>query len=351
MRRDTADARADDGIDRAALARYLRWHLAGHDIPGLQLDADIRVQPCGGALQPRTHLIRVGGAEFILRLRSTASALPHEDVAREFRWLSLLHPIFPLAPRPLLLCDDDAVLGRPFFLMERRRGIAVRAQEPMALAGHREARRQFSEAVVDTLVALHAVAIDESLAALDTPVGFVDRQVREWTTRWHSVRTEDVGDMDAVALWLTAHQPAEALEPAVVHGHFTLENLLLNPLEPAEITAVLDWKLAALGDPLTDVGALLAQWLPIVDDAGHDLRRSVTGSDGYLTRDALIQRYAAQSGRDLSEIDYYEVIALFRLAVGALQALPTAGADVEVWQRQRSARVRGFARRARALIG
>lgn len=352
MSGDTRDVRPHDQLDRSALARYLRWHLAGQQIAGLQLDADFHVSKLSSGDSHLTYLLRLGGAEFVLRRPGTAALTSATDaMSREFGWLSALHPVFPLAPKAFLLCDDDSVIGGPFSVVERRRGMVVRANEPVTLAGHPQVRRQLSDAVIDVLVSLHAVDVDEPLLALDARAGFVDRLVREWTGQWHTARTEIVVDMDAVALWLAAHQPAAALEPSVVHGNFTLESLLLDPLNPAEITAVLDWETAAVGDPLWDVGVLLARWGATPGDAGHDALSTVTAGDGYLTREALIARYAERSGRDLADIAFYETLALFRLGVICQQQHTPSSAGAASITVSPDEQVRGLARRARALAG
>ena len=140
-------------------------------------------------------------------------------MAREYRWLAALNPVFPLAPRPYLLCDDAAVIGSVFYVMERRRGVVVRAEEPMPLRDHPDARRRVSEALVDTLADLHRLDVTtDALAALGKPAGFVARQVRGWSERWKSSKLDDLPEMDALAEWLIARIPSDADPPAVVHG-------------------------------------------------------------------------------------------------------------------------------------
>jgi aminoglycoside phosphotransferase (APT) family kinase protein len=314
---DTREVRRGEELDAGALAAYLRWHLSDSDIAGLRLDADMQVSQFPGGHSNLTYLIRFGGAELVLR-RPPLGPLPPRahDMAREYRWLAALHPVFPLAPRPYLLCEDEAVLGCVFYVMERRRGLVVRNEESMPLAGHPPLRRRVSEAVVDTLAELHRVDVTAPpLAALGKPIGFLDRQVRGWTERWERSKIEPLAVMDSMALWLAAHQPPDALDAAIVHGDFKLDNLLLDPLDPSHVLAVLDWEMAALGDPLVDLGILLAYWTPLESSGPEDALTMVTGRDGYLTRDELIDRYAAASGRDLTDVAFYEAFALFKIAV------------------------------------
>jgi aminoglycoside phosphotransferase (APT) family kinase protein len=314
---DTREVRSGEQLDWSALATYLRWHLRDEQIPGLRLGEEMQVSQFPGGHSNLTYLVRFGGAELVVRRPPLGPLAPRaHDMAREYRWLAALHPVFPLAPRPYLLCDDTSVLGCAFYIMERRRGVVVRAEEPLPLAGHPDLRRRLSESMVDTLAALHAVDISrESLAGLGKPIGFVDRQVRGWTERWQRAKLEPLPALDTVALWLAAHQPPDSLEPAVVHGDFKLDNVMLDPLDPGSVVAVFDWEMAALGDPLVDLGIMLAYWTSTEEAGGTDALSTVTGRHGYLTRDEIVERYSSHAGRDVSEIAFYEVFALFKIAV------------------------------------
>ena len=210
---DTREVREGEALDVSALAAYLRWHLTDNDIPGLRLADEVAVSQFPGGHSNLTYLIRMGGAELVLRRPPLGPVPPRaHDMAREYRWLAALHPVFPQAPRPYLLCEDAAVIGSVFYLMERRRGIVVRADEPMTLAGHPTARRRLSEAMVDTLAHLHGLDTSRGpLADLGKPTGFLDRQVRGWTERWERSRLAPVPAMEKVAIWLAAHQPPEAI--------------------------------------------------------------------------------------------------------------------------------------------
>ena len=136
------------------------------------------------------------------------------DMAREFRILEAVHPVFPLAPQPFVLCENASVIGSVFYVMERRHGLVVRSDEPPELADRPEARRRASKAMVDALADLHTVDIEAcGLVALGKPVGFVERQVRGWAERWRGSQTSDLPEMDALAAWLTARLPAEPPRP------------------------------------------------------------------------------------------------------------------------------------------
>jgi aminoglycoside phosphotransferase (APT) family kinase protein len=314
---DTREVRGSEQLNWPALAKYLRWELADRSIPGLDLARDMEVSQFPGGHSNLTYLLKFGGAELVLRRPPLGPVAPKaHDMAREYRWLSAVHPIFPLAPRPYLLCEDPAVVGSVFYVMERRRGIVVRQDEPIGLAHRPEVRRRLSESLIDTLVTLHAVDVTrEAIAQLGKPAGFVERQVRGWTSRWEGSRTDDVPEMETLAKWLLDHLPAEPDVPTIVHGDYKLDNILLDALDVSRPIAIFDWEMSALGDPLVDLALLLVYWKPTVPPALRDGQTYVTENDGYLTKDQLVERYATQSGRDLSNIRYYETFAVFKLAV------------------------------------
>ena len=313
---ETQPVRATEQLDWASLAKHLRERLPSCGIAGLDLAADMDVAQFPGGHSNLTYLLRFGAAELVLRRPPFGPVPPTaHDMAREHRWLAALHPLFPRAPRPYLLCADQAVIGSIFYVMERRHGIVVRHEEPPALAGCPAARRRVSEALVDTLADLHAIDIEAcKLTLLGKPAGFVERQVRGWTERWHASKTSDVPEMDGVAGWLRTHLPPEPLRPTIVHGDFKLDNVLLDADDVGRVAAVFDWEMTALGDPLVDLGILLVYWAPAAPGR-RDALTGVTDRAGWFSRDEIVERYAARSGRDLSAIRYYETFATFKVAV------------------------------------
>jgi aminoglycoside phosphotransferase (APT) family kinase protein len=261
-----------------------------------------------------TYLVRFGAGELVVRRPPFGPVAPRaHDMAREFTWLAALHAVFPLAPEPVLLCDDPGVIGATFYVMERRRGVIVRREEPGTLAGSAGARRRVSEALVDTLAALHRVDVTTGpLAGLGKPAGFVARQVAGWSERWRRSKTDEVAQMDDLAAWLAGHLPPDAQPSSVVHGDFKLDNVMLDASDPGRVVAVLDWEMSALGDPLVDVGIFLTYWTA---PQGEDALTTVTGGLGWLAREEIVERYARISGRDLSAIRFYEIFARFKIAV------------------------------------
>lgn len=308
--------RSGEQLEWRRLESYLRDRLAGCGIPGLDLSRPMEASQFPGGHSNLTYLVRFGTSELVVR-RPPLGPLPPRahDMAREYKWLAAVNPVFPLAPRPYLLCEDPAVVGSTFYVMERRRGIVVRDAEPPDIANE-PARRRVSEAIVDTLADLHAVDVSaHGLSALGKPAGFVERQVRGWIERWHRSRIAPVPEMDALAEWLLARIPADPARAAIVHGDFKLDNLLLDANDAGTILAIFDWEMSALGDPLIDLGILLAYWSPTAPPGQRDALTTVTDRPGYFSRDEIVGRYGARSGRDVSGIRFYEVFAVFKIAV------------------------------------
>ena len=306
---DTRPVRTSENLDWQHLAEYLRNELSLGD-------AEMQVEQFPGGHSNLTYLLRFGENEMVLRRPPFGPVPPRaHDMARESRVLAAVHPHFPLAPKPYLLCEDTSVIGSVFYVMERRRGITIRTEEPPPIAGDEELRRRISGSVIDTLADLHAIdVVANGLDALGKPAGFVARQIRGWTERWHGSKTSDIPQMEALASWLDAHIPADVERPSLVHGDYKLDNVMLDAAQPDRLVGVFDWEMSAVGDPLVDVGILLAYWVHVtsVNDAAVG---TVTTRPGWFGRQEILERYAARSHRALDAIALYEVFAVFKLAV------------------------------------
>jgi aminoglycoside phosphotransferase (APT) family kinase protein len=316
MESDARDVRPGEQLDWARLGAWLRDRLPACDVPGLDVSRDVQVAQFPGGHSNLTYLVKFGDTEIVVRRPPFGPVPPTaHDMAREFRWLSAMHTVFPLAPRPYLLCEDVDVIGSVFYAMERRRGLVVRADEPPALANP-AARRRLSAAMVDTLADLHAIDVrTPPLSTLGKPAGFVERQVRGWSERWHRSKTTPLAEMDALAEWLREHLPGDPAAPSIVHGDFKLDNVMVAPDDVGRIVAVFDWEMSALGDPLVDLGIVLTYWSPTAPPEQRDALTSVTDRPGFFTREEILVRYAQRSGRDISNIRYYEIFAVFKIAV------------------------------------
>jgi aminoglycoside phosphotransferase (APT) family kinase protein len=322
--KDSAAVRAGEELDVAALEGYLRQHLPGH----ASEIATIEIKQFPGGHSNLTYLIGYDDQEFVLRRPPVGPVAPTaHDMPREFKLLSVINPHFPLAPKPLLLCEDAAIIGVPFYLMERRRGFIVRFKVPSQIGDDLTLRRRLSESVIDTLVALHAVEIHATgIAQIGKPAGFVTRQVRGWADRWQRSKTGELAEMDEVMQWLADRIPSESNgEATIVHNDFKLDNLMLDQGDPTRIVAVLDWEMCTVGDPLVDVGLALTYWTMSGGSGGgkgnatageqNSSLRAITNGPGWMTREEMIQRYEMKTGRDLSGIAFYETFARFKVAV------------------------------------
>lgn len=320
---DTSPVRAGEELDTRALENYMREHLSELLHASESDDNKIEIEQFPGGHSNLTYLLRLGEREFVLRRPPFGPVAPTaHDMPREYRLLTAINPVFHLAPKPYLLCEDVSIIGAPFYLMERRRGIVIRREVPPEMDDNIEMRRKVSEAMVDTLAALHTVDIySTGLANIGKPVGFVTRQVRGWSERWQRAKTSEVPEVDEVVRWLGERIPPEpnpeARRPAtLVHNDFKLDNVMLAPEDPSRVVAILDWEMCTVGDPLVDLGILLCYWAEANDpEARRESISPVTTKPGWFTRQAIIERYAEKTGRDVSAIAFYEIFALFKIAV------------------------------------
>jgi aminoglycoside phosphotransferase (APT) family kinase protein len=307
---DVAPVRPDEQLDGVVVAEYLRGKLPESDRP-------LAIMQFPGGHANLTYLLRYGDREYVLRRPPLGPVAPRaHDMVREYRALAALGPYYAPAPRVYVLCEDPAVIGAPFFVMERRHGIVVRRTMPPEIADEAPVRRRIGEAAIDALADLHAVPVaGTAVAALGKPEGFVERQIRGWSERWERAKTEDLATMQSLARWLVERIPP-ALDPTVVHNDFKLDNMMLDRDDPGRVVAVLDWDMTTLGDPRIDVGTLLGYW-PEATDPPERLAIAMqpTYLEGFPTRAEIVARYAARSGRNLDAIPFFETFALFKLAV------------------------------------
>lgn len=314
---DVAPVRAQEQLDWPRVEHYLRQHLPSCGLGAFDARPPMEVAQFPGGHSNLTYRLRFGETELVLRRPPFGPVAPSaHDMGREYRWLQALHPVFPLAPRVYLCCDDPEVAGAVFYVMERRNGLVVRNEEPPLLAHHPQARRRASLAVVDTLATLHAIDVSAGpLRDLGRPAGFVSRHVKGWTERWQRAQTDPSPEMESVAAWLAARLPEDPAVPAVLHGDYKLDNVMLASDDPSRVVAVLDWELCALGERLVDLGLLLTYWTSSPEtDGAADALSTVTSRSGWLSRSEIVDRYAAH-GHNVTNVGYYEVLARFKLAV------------------------------------
>ena len=312
--KDTMEVRPDERFDVAKVAAYLRGKLPGSE-------NTLRVAQFGGGAANLTYLLDYGSHEYVLRRPPLGPvAKSAHDMAREYKVLSVLHQVLPTAPRAFLYCEDRDLIGADFFVMERRKGVVVRRTMPPHFADIPAAPRRMSEALVDSLAQLHAVDFAAlGLSDLGKPQGFIERQVEGWYRRWHAARqfdgAEAVPEMDSAYKWLKENLP-DSTEFSLVHNDYKLDNVMLALDDPGRMVAIFDWDMCTLGDPMSDLGALLCYWTEPTDPPYlQGISRMPPSDLGFLTRRELVERYAEKSGRSIHNINYYHTLGLFRLTV------------------------------------
>jgi len=234
-------------------------------IPGLEGNLVVEQFPSG--FSNLTYLIRVGNRELVLRRppfgRKAKSA---HDMGREYRVMSAVNPVFSYCPKPLVYSDDESIMGCPFYVMERIRGIIPRKRFPKGMNLSPEEMRRLCERLLDVHVELHHV--DYKAIGLDgygRPEGYVKRQVEGWSDRYRAARTPDAPDFEDVMAWLKEKMPPDFPRPALIHNDYKFDNVVLDPADPLRIIGVLDWEMATIGDPLMDLGSSLGYWVQADD--------------------------------------------------------------------------------------
>ena len=302
--------RSDEQLDLARLEPWLRANLPDATGP-------LTLQQFGGGHANLTYLLQFDDTEYVLRRPPLGPIAPTaHDMRREHRVLARLGEAFPLAPPSYALCIDPEILGVDFHVMERRHGIVIRSELPASLEGRPELNRRLGEMIVDVLADLHQVDPGSvSLGDLGRPEGFAERQLDGWSRRWHAAKDQEVADVDRMLQWLQAAVPVPQVT-ALLHNDYKLDNLMVDPSDPATPVAVLDWDMATRGDPLVDLGYLLNFWNEARDDPRwHHVSRMPTHHAGFPTRAEVVERYARRTGLDLEAVAWYHVFGVFKLVV------------------------------------
>ena len=278
---------------------------------------EIVVEPVGEGHSNVTYALRRDDAELVLR-RPPRGPLPPSahDVLREARVMTALAGRARV-PKVLAVCGDPAVIGAPFYVMERVQGDVITSALPPALDAVGE-RRRIGEELVDALVEVHAVEWSAAgLEGFGKPTGYLERQLRRFLGLWEHNRTRDIPAVEAVAAWLRDHLPdPDPPTPAtVVHGDYRLGNTMFAVGAPARLAAIFDWEMATIGDPLADVGYLCATWIDRDDPPTTFELSRVTREEGFPSREELVARYEERSGRSVTDIRWYRTLALWKSIV------------------------------------
>lgn len=311
---ETRVPRSGEELPEAALSDWLKSQ-------GLIGDAALHVRQFPGGKSNLTYRIEAGDKRYVLRRPPFGTkAKSAHDMGREFRVLTALAEHFPLAPEAIAYCDDETILGTPFYLMQPLSGLILRRDWPESLPASPAAARAASEALIDVHARLHSLDVNTAgLADLGKPEGYIQRQITGWSERFRAARTGDVPDGEYLMTWLAEHLPPDSGRVALIHNDYKFDNVVLDP-ETLAITGVLDWEMATIGDPLMDLGASLAYWVQVDDPAPlKAIRQMPTHLPGMMTRAELIARYAEKTGIEIPDFRFYYVYGLFRLAVIAQQ--------------------------------
>jgi aminoglycoside phosphotransferase (APT) family kinase protein len=276
----------------------------------------VEAEPVGEGHSNVTYLIRREGGEWVLR-RPPRPPLPPSahDVLREAFLLRAIAEQPVRTPRVLLACDDESVIGAPFYVMERVEGDVMTNSIPATLDNPEERARAADE-LIDALAEVHAVDWRAcGLEGYGKPTGYLERQLRRFGGLLEHNRTRELPTLERVTEWLAANRP-DSGEATIVHGDYRLGNTMFAPGAPARLVAIFDWELATIGDPLADVGYLVATYAQPGDEENTLFSLgSVTRAEGFPTREQLIERYERKTGRSMSDVRWYTTLALWKAAI------------------------------------
>src|SRR4051794_9841152 len=308
--RTHAEARANDRPP-LLVVEPLRAFLDEHGLG----TGDLAIEPLGEGHSNVTYLVRRGDRDVVVR-RPPRPPLPPSahDVLREARLLRSVSDTAVRVPEVLAVCDDDAVIGAPFYVMERVHGDVITTAVPRPLDTPAQ-RRRIGEELIDALAEIHAVDWQACLEGFGKPTGYLERQVRRFPGLWEHSRTRDVPAVERVGAWLAEHLP-ESGPATIVHGDYRLGNTMFATDAPARLVAVFDWEMATIGDPLADLGYLCTTWS---DASAPPLGRfelgRVTRAEGFPARAELVARYEERSGRTVGDLRWYSTLALWKSIV------------------------------------
>lgn len=303
----------ENEIDFSTLRNYLAERLNWNP-------DQIEISRISGGFSNITFLVQTPQGKFALRRPPFGEKISKaHDMEREFKVLEALDKAgYSKSPKPILLATDDSIFGAPFFLMEFVEGLVLRNKIPNGISFGNSEFRKLSENTLESLLELHHLELEKSgLMQLGKPEGYVQRQVEGWIDRYFRAKTNELPEMEYVAEWLKANLPQKE-NVGFIHNDYKYDNLVLNPENASEIKAVLDWEMATVGDPMMDLGTSLAYWAEAADP---DILKMFNMSHlpGNMSRQNVIDYYAARSPLDLSNMLYYYIFGLFKVAVIAQQ--------------------------------
>ena len=307
----SSSVRPGEELPIEPLYNYLSTHL-----PDVTQPLIVEQFPSG--FSNLTYLVRSGDRELVLRRPPVGAKIKTaHDMTREYRILSHLYPVYQKVPRPLLFCDDESILGAPFYVMERVTGIILRAQRPTGVNLAPELMRRLSTAFIENLAEIHELDYQAAgLGEMGSPQGYVKRQVEGWTKRYFNARTDEVGAIERLADWLQQNLPPDSERSGLIHNDYKYDNLVLDPDDLGRVIAVLDWEMATIGDPLMDFGTSLGYWVETNDpEEWQRYGFGLTSLPGSFTRTELLEHYTQRTGRRIDDPVFYFAYGLLKIAV------------------------------------
>jgi len=307
--------RKGEELNEKALANFLKAHQLIEN--GL---SDLELRQFSNGYSNLTYLLKIEGKELVLRRAPFGAVKRGHDMGREFKVLSKLHQVFPKAPQAYLYCEDKAVIGADFYIMEKVDGIILTLKEAKERVKNPTGFEVISENWLNTFVELHEVdykSID--LNDLGKPAGYVERQVLNWCKQYKKAATMEFDEVDKVMKWLDENKPSK-YDHCLIHNDYKYDNIVFKDESWKEVRAVLDWEMCTLGDPLMDLGTSIAYWtMPSDGPLVTKGLPSPTTLEGNPGRTEIVELYAKKSGRSIDHLIFYYAFGLFKLAVIAQQ--------------------------------
>lgn len=311
---------SDEAVDITRLDSFLRTHLNDDkmlDDAANTGNANLSVERFTQGYSNLTYLLRIGQRELVLRRPPVGANIKSgHDMAREYQLLTNLYPIYPKVPRTILYSDDLTILGAPFYIMERVKGIILQKDPPANLTLNPPTLERLSHAFIENLATIHNLDYATTdLKNLARAGSYVERQITGWLDRYTKAKTDDLPTIERVGRWLADHHLPDS-GSSLIHNDYKYDNLMLDRSDLARIIAVLDWEMATIGDPLMDLGTTLAYWVQPDDPIElQSATAGITNWPGNFNRTQLAEQYALHSGRTISNIVFYYVYGLFKIAV------------------------------------
>ena len=302
--------RKEDALNKHKLCVYLSKHMDDFNIHD-----ELNIKQFSGGASNLTYLLQWQDKQAILRTAPKGADIKGaHDMGREYNVLNKIAPYYKYAPKTYLYCEDDEIIGRPFYLMQKIDGIIPRKTFPMLVSPTQA--HDLCKELIDVHIALHQIEIEKTgLSELGKGEGYIQRQIAGWNQRYKNARIEGSFPADDLMQWLADKLPKDQ-QPCLIHNDYKFDNVVISEQEPHKIIAVLDWEMATIGSPLMDLGCSLAYWIEKTDPPElQAIRMMPTHIEGMMTRQQIIDYYGKQTNTDMSQFNYFYKFGLFRLAV------------------------------------